>query len=346
MKRSLVLVVAIALAAVACKKKEQVDTTGGGAGTATAAADAAMAAPTPDAAEAPPPPPPPKAIVTTLPADLKWTAFDEKAGMDKSGGFAVLWGDPQNGPNGLMIKLPAGNPGTPHTHTNTDFGVTVMGGPTHQQNGKEKAKPLPAGSFWSQPGGTPHTSACPGKAECLILVHFNDGKFDFAPATLDAKAERPKEYVEKRPPNFKYSPLMPDLKAKSPQIASAWGDSQSGPSGTFFKFPAGFASPAHTHTADYHAVVIKGTILNHTPDDKAPKELGPGAYFMQPGGVAHITACKKGSECLMYSYMTGKFDFQPSGDPAGGAAGGSAAGGSAAGGSAAGGSAAAGSAAK
>ena len=173
------------------------------------------------------------------------------------------------------------------------------------------------------------------------MVHFNDGKFDFAPATLDAKAEKPKEYIEKRPADMKFALLMADQK-KGPQTANAWGDGQSGPHGTFWKFAGGFTSPPHTHTADYHAVVIKGTVMNYAPDDKAPKELGPGAYFTQPGGVAHITACKAGSECLMYSYMEGKFDFQPTGDAA--AQGSGAAGSGAAGSGAAGsGSAAAGS---
>jgi len=314
MKKTVMFGLAAALVAgAACKKKETTTTSSAGSGSAAtpAGSDVAKAEPA-DAAEAPKPAA--KPITTIVPADLKWNPFDEKAGIDKSGGFAVLYGDPQNGPNGMLIKLPPGNPGMPHTHTNTDNGVTIKGGPIHQQNGKDKAKPLPPGSYWSQPGGTPHVSACPGKEECLVFVHFNDGKFDFAPAKLDAKAERPKEYVEKRPADLKFAPLIPDMKEKSPQIAVAWGDPQSGPHGQFFKFPAGFTSPPHTHTADYHAVIISGTIMEYAPDDKSPKELGPGAYYMQPGGVAHITACKAGAECLVYTYMTGKFDFQPAGE--------------------------------
>ena len=313
--RKHVLIVACLAVLVACKKKKEEPKTDPTPPAATA--DAATTAEAPaDAAPAEPP----KAIAVTLPADLKWMPFDEKAPAGPA--FAVAYGNPMEGPAGMFVKLPKGDKGTPHTHTNAYHGVSVLGGVAHQQDGAAKQKELPPGSYWFEPGGAAHTSHCPGKAECVGFIHFNDGKFDFAPAKLDPKGKANEKYVEKRPADLKFAPLMPDMKDKGPQIATAWGDGASGPHGTFWKLPAGFTSPAHTHTADYHAVVIKGTVLNHAPDDKAPKEMGAGAFFTQPGGVAHITACKAGAECLMYSYMTGKFDFVPSeaAAPAGGSA--------------------------
>lgn len=217
-----------------------------------------------------------------------------------------------------MIKLPPGSVGMPHTYTTTGLGLTVKGEPVQQQNGKEPAKPLPSGSFWSQPGGTPHTLACPGKEECVMLVQFNDGKSGFAPAKLDPKGERPKDYVEKRLADLKFVAPFPDAGDKV-QITRLWGDGHAGPSGMLFKFAAGFKTALHTHTADYHAVIIKGTIMNYAPDDKSPRELGPGGTYLQPGGVPHITACKEGSECMMYSYMMGKADVIPVGGDAGSA---------------------------
>jgi quercetin dioxygenase-like cupin family protein len=350
--RNLVVVVLAALVASAgCKKKKE--QTPVEPPTPPAAQDAAMAQAPADAAE-----PPKPQIVTMMPADLKWTAFDEKLGVEKSGGYAVLFGDPNNAPIGVLIKSPAGNPGMPHTHSSSYHGITISGASAHQVNGPAKAKPLPAGSYWFVPGGEPHTSMCPGKEECISFAHINTGKFDFAPGTVDPKGKPDPAHVEKRPPDIKFAPLTKDK--GSPQVAVVWSgdspvehkkpDNQAGPHGTFWKFKGGFASPPHTHTADYHAVVIKGTVMNYAPDDKAPKELGPGAYYMQPGGMAHITACKAGADCLMYSYTMGKFDFQPVGGDAGAgsAAQGSAAGSAAAGsaGSAAAGSAEAGSAAQ
>jgi len=340
MRTSYLLVAALAaVTTVGCKKKNENAGGGNKPPEPPAASDAAVAV----AVDAEAPKLPDKPIVTTLQADLKWIPFDEKAG-EKGGSFAVAYGDPQNGPNGVFIKLPAGNPGMAHTHTNDYHGVSIAGGVTHQQDGKDKAKPLPSGSYWFEPGMAPHQSACPGKEACLVFIHFNDGKMDLAPAKLDPKGKKNEKYAEKRPADMKFTALMPDAGDKGPMIAVAWGDNQSGPHGTFWKFKGGFASPPHTHTADYNAVVIKGTVMNYAPDDKAPKELGPGAYFGQPGGVAHITACKAGSDCLVYTYMVGKFDFQPAGDAAGAGSGSAAAGSGAAGSGAAGaGSAAAGS---
>jgi quercetin dioxygenase-like cupin family protein len=333
-KRNLVVVALAALTASAgCKKKEAAPPP---PPPPPVVQDAATAEATADAAAAPELP---KAIVTKLAADLKWTAFDEKAGVDKSGGYAVLFGDPNTAPVGVLIKSPAGNPGMPHTHSSSYHGIAIAGASAHQVNGPAKAKPLPAGSYWFVPGGEPHTSMCPGKEECVSFAHINVGKFDFAPGTVDPKGKSDPAHVEKRPPDMKFTPLMKDKGA--PQTAVVWSgdgpvehkkpDNQAGAHGTFWKFAGGFTSPAHTHTADYHGVVIKGTVTNYAPDDKAPKELGPGAYWMQPGGMPHITACKAGSECLVYTYMTGKFDFVPAGGDAGSAAQGSAAGSAAAG---------------
>jgi quercetin dioxygenase-like cupin family protein len=276
-----------------------------------------------------------KEIVVVLAADQKWGPMDPS--NDKMPMAAPLWGDMTKEANGWLIKVKPGSPGGWHTHSGGYHGVVIAGSPNHLQPGDKKPTPLPPGSYWFEPGGVPHNSQCLGKEECIALVHFNDGKADFAPAEEDKKGKRDPKYVEKVVKDIKWVALMPDMKDKGPMIADVWGDSASGTHGRHWKFPAGFASPAHTHATDYHGVVIKGTVLNHAPGDAAPKEMGPGSYWMQPAGVSHVTACKAGSECIAYTYNLGKFDFMT--DEAAGAGGGG--GGSA--GSAAAGSAAAGS---
>jgi hypothetical protein len=248
-------------------------------------------------------------------------------GMDDKGPqMAVLWGDPGTGPNGWLIKLKGGTPGSHHTHSGTYSGITIAGAPSHFMDGQKKGTPLPAPAIWTIPGGVPHTSQCLGKEDCVALVEFNDTKADFAPAEYKKDGKPDPGYKEVLAKDLKWAPLDPKA-PKGPQIAVAWGDPQSGPHGFFFKAPAGFTSPAHTHTSDYHAVVLKGTMMNYKPDDKSPKEMGNGSYWFQPGGVDHITACKAGKdECMAYIYVLGKFDFAPSAAAGGGDAG-SAAGG-------------------
>jgi quercetin dioxygenase-like cupin family protein len=319
-----VLVVALALAAsMGCKKKPKE----GSGGTATPTADAAAMAATPDAAEAPPPPPAP-VMVNMVPADLKWGPMDPAMG-DKGPQVAGLWGDRTTGPNGFLIKVTGGNKGVFHTHSTGYHGVTIAGEPNHLQANETKPKPLPPGSYWFVPGGAPHNSQCLGKEDCIALVQFNEGKADFAMAEPKKEDKPDPKYVEKRAKDLKWTPLDPKAGAKGPQTAVVWGDSASGEHGFLMKLPAGFKSPPHTHSADYHALPITGAVMNYAPDDKAPKEMPVGSYWMQPGNMAHITECKAGKECLIYGYMKGKFDFAPAGDAAGDAGSGSAAGGSA-----------------
>ncbi|MDQ3369255.1 MAG: DUF4437 domain-containing protein [Myxococcota bacterium] len=295
-----ILVATLALAlGFGCKKRktEESSTTGSG----SAVAVVADAAPPPDAAE-----PPPKAIVTMLPADLKWSPLDEQAG-DKGPMIAAAWGDPMTEPNGFFFKLPPANQGMWHSHTGDYHGITISGAPNHLQEGETKAKPLPMPSYWFQPKGTSHNSQCLGKEPCVVFVQFNEGKFDVAPAETKQGAKRDPRHVEKREKDLRFSPLVPEVGDQGPMVAPLWGDVATA-SGSFIKLPAGMVSPPHTHSSDYHAVVIKGTVLNYLPGDQAPKELGPGSYYMQPGGGSHITACKAGSECLSYVYSVGTFD--------------------------------------
>jgi quercetin dioxygenase-like cupin family protein len=95
------------------------------------------------------------------------------------------------------------------------------------------------------------------------------------------------------------------------KAADVWGDHTKGAFGGFTKFPAGFVAPLHTHTHDFKIVVISGTFI-HTPEGKPEIRLGPGSYFLQPGGnYKHTTACDKASDCLFFTQSDGKFDLKP-----------------------------------
>jgi hypothetical protein len=48
------------------------------------------------------------------------------------------------------------------------------------------------------------------------------------------------------------------------------------------------------------------------PEGKPEFRLGPGSYFLQPGGnYRHTTSCGKASECLFFVESKGKFDLKP-----------------------------------
>ena len=94
------------------------------------------------------------------------------------------------------------------------------------------------------------------------------------------------------------------------KVADLWGDHAKGAFGAYFKLPAGFAVPLHTHTHTMKVVFLSGTYIQ-APEGKAEVRLGPGSYMMQPGGnYRHTTSCDKASECLFFVEGNGKFDLK------------------------------------
>lgn len=92
------------------------------------------------------------------------------------------------------------------------------------------------------------------------------------------------------------------------EAAPAYGDLFHGEHGTFIKLPAGFVSPAHIHSEDYHANVISGIVANGAPDSKMV-QLPVGSYYFQKGGESHITKCLSANECILFLSQPGKFDY-------------------------------------
>jgi anti-sigma factor ChrR (cupin superfamily) len=109
---------------------------------------------------------------------------------------------------------------------------------------------------------------------------------------------------------LKWTDLDP-VGAPGVKVADLWGDHQKGAFGAFFKLPAGFAAPLHTHTHDMKLVIVSGTYIQG-PEGKPEFRLGPGSYLMQPGGnYRHTTSCDRSSDCLFFVESNGAFDLQP-----------------------------------
>jgi len=66
-----------------------------------------------------------------------------------------------------------------------------------------------------------------------------------------------------------------------------------------------------THTYDMKVVILSGTYIQ-APEGKPEFRLGPGSYFMQPGGdYRHTTTCDQASDCVFFVESKGKFDLKP-----------------------------------
>jgi anti-sigma factor ChrR (cupin superfamily) len=110
--------------------------------------------------------------------------------------------------------------------------------------------------------------------------------------------------------DVKWADLDPEG-APGVKIAPLWGDPQKGRFGAFLMLPAGFEAPLHTHTHEMQAVIVSGTYIQ-APEGKAEFRIGPGSYFLQPGGdYRHTTRCDKASDCVLFFQSEGAFDLHP-----------------------------------
>ena len=127
-----------------------------------------------------------------------------------------------------------------------------------------------------------------------------------------AGAAKGKAPVNMPAADLKWEELM---KGAPLQMAKLWGDRAKGEYAMLLKLPGGFDSGMHSHTADYQAVLIKGTWV-HTNEGGAPVELAPGSHVMQPGKQMHNDACKGTEECIVFVHQHAKGDFIPAKAPA------------------------------
>ncbi|MGH7718739.1 MAG: cupin domain-containing protein [Gemmatimonadaceae bacterium] len=109
-----------------------------------------------------------------------------------------------------------------------------------------------------------------------------------------------------------WRPLDPNNLA-GPWIAALWGDPSKGPYGALLRFPAGFASPMHSHSADERTVTIQGTALHWTETESpgAAERMTPGSYTFIPANVNHVSSCAAGGqECIAFLTQATAFDFK------------------------------------
>ena len=107
--------------------------------------------------------------------------------------------------------------------------------------------------------------------------------------------------------------VMPasDLKWKEMGIpgvvaAPVSGDMDKGPSRFFLKYPVGFVTPSHHHTADHYVAVVSGTITM-TVDGKEHR-LGPGSYFALTGKASHVAKVEGKEEAVFFIQADGPWD--------------------------------------
>ena len=258
------------------------------------------------------PPPAPKGPDTggyklIAPSSLTYKPLDPKG----EGGpeLAVASGDPQKG-GAFFLKQPAGFKAPVHTHTSDYHAIVASGAPKHWLPGQEKqAKALAPGSYWFQPGGQPHGDECTGKDPCVLYIVM-PGAFDFTP-TPDAKPGKPGKYTLIARKDVKFKPLDPK-QPKGMKVGVVSGDMKTGPVAFIVELPPGANAGLHSHTSEYHALVLDGAPAHWLPHETGEGEaVAAGTYWYQPGGYDHGDRCTGTAPCHAFIMMPGGFDFKP-----------------------------------
>lgn len=143
-----------------------------------------------------------------------------------------------------------------------------------------------------------------GKAVAAAAVLASVGAVSYA-----AGAAKAKQWITLPFAEINWEPYEPG----SPlQVAKLWGDrAKGGEYGMLMKMPGGFESGMHTHSLDYHAILVQGTWVHAVEGDMAIRDLSPGSYVFQPGRQNHNDVCKSRADCIYLMYQRGKGDYKP-----------------------------------
>ena len=120
-------------------------------------------------------------------------------------------------------------------------------------------------------------------------------------------AKKAKAPMAMTPADLKWTDVP---RMKGLQSATVWGDPEKSAHGRFIKFAGGTDNPLHKHTNDLRSVVVSGTFYVGA-DAASAKDLPAGSASFTPGGWNHVSGCRAGADCVIYSESTAKFDFIP-----------------------------------
>lgn len=97
------------------------------------------------------------------------------------------------------------------------------------------------------------------------------------------------------------------------EIAVVWGNPSEGPSSAYLKFPANFPLGMHSHSSNYHGVVVQGTTkhwIDGNTEADAPL-LKAGDYFYQGAGEMHEDSYPSDVDVIVFLHFDGPIDFLP-----------------------------------
>src|SRR5262249_2630129 len=105
-------------------------------------------------------------------------------------------------------------------------------------------------------------------------------------------------------------PLKPGSNEPDIMVSDLYGRFGNTRHSTMMRFPANFKTVVHTHTGDYYAVLISGTLKNYRPGGPMVTLSAPGSYWYQKAGEKHVTWCASKTPCTFFLTQGIGFDAQ------------------------------------
>jgi len=107
----------------------------------------------------------------------------------------------------------------------------------------------------------------------------------------------------------KWMPINPE-KPQGPQMAVITGNPKEGAFSALVKFPAGAATPLHSHPANFTGMMVSGTLKNgRSAEDNTA--MGPGTLWTEPADEVHFTGCAPEADCIFVGHMDGSMGMTP-----------------------------------
>lgn len=103
-----------------------------------------------------------------------------------------------------------------------------------------------------------------------------------------------------------------DQRAPVIAVAPIWHDAEKDIYGMYVRINAGATVPHHTHTFDYHGVVLQGNWVHYYGADLGEGHaMTTGDYGYQAGKEVHTDGCAGPEDCIFYIVLLGKPDNIP-----------------------------------
>jgi len=111
-----------------------------------------------------------------------------------------------------------------------------------------------------------------------------------------------------------FAPFNPE-QPEGVHVYAISGNPSAGAFNAVVRFPPGYRTALHAHTATYTGVAMSEGLV-HGSTEEATEALPKWSNWVQPAGEAHVDACQGEEPCYLLAFFDGAVDMVPADAPA------------------------------